>query len=168
MKPNQVARLTWVLGPLLMLISCTGSSDRPDAAQAEVIVIREARAAIDIAGKALAKTGAVADASWFACMPEMSWSYRGGGTFIAGHGDIAARLATVRSALIQSGFADVTQVEGKVAVERSGVTFVIEPRRIGVTPERWSFSYQSQCRGYSGDDRARIKRGERRDILKDG
>lgn len=168
MKPNQVTRLTWVFGPSLMLISCMGGSDRPDAVQTEVVVIREARAAIAVAGTALGKTGAVADASWFACMPQMSWSYRGGGTFIADHGDIAARLATVRSALIASGFTDVTQVEGKVAVERSGVTFVIEPRRMGGPPERWSFSYQSQCRGYSADDRARIKRDERRDILKSG
>ena len=115
--------------------------------------------------KALAASGTKADAGWYDCVPNMAWSYRGGGTFVAAHGDVTARLAAIRAALVNAGYVDVSKVDEKVAVERDDVTFVIGPQRIGVQPERWSFSYQSRCRSYPAGDGTRVKADERRDIV---
>lgn len=144
--------------------ACTKGGDGPAAAETEATVTREVRTAIAVAAKALGASGTRADAGWYDCVPNMAWSYRSGGTFVAPHGDVAARLATVRTALVAAGYADVTKVDDKVAVERGDATFVIGPQRIGAPPERWSFSYQSRCRGYPAGDRDRIKADDRHDI----
>lgn len=144
---------------------CTKDNNGPSAVQTEATVTQEARTAIAVAAKALGASETRADAGWYDCMPNMAWSFRGGGTFIAAHGDVAARLAAVRTALVAAGYIDVTKVEGKVAVERGDVTFVIGPQRIGTQPERWSFSYQSRCRGYSAKDRNRVDADDRHAIV---
>ena len=164
MKATPAISAALLTAAMLTTGGCSKDGNGPSAAETEALVTREARAALTISAKALGASGTRADAGWFDCVPNMAWSYRGGGTFIVAHGDVSPRLTAVRTALVEAGYTDVTKVAGKVAVERGEVTFVIGPQRIGTQPERWSFSYQSRCRGYAERDRARVKADDRRNI----
>ena len=164
MKTIPVMSAALLLAIALGASGCGKDDHGPTASETEAAVTQEARTAIAVAAKALGASETRADAGWYDCVPNMAWSYRGGGTFLAAHGDVRTRLAAVRAALVAAGYTDVTKVDDKVAVQRGDVTFVIGPQRIGVQPERWSFSYRSDCRGYPAGDRTRVGADDRHDI----
>ncbi len=164
MRPPGAWRLSPLpatLALLTLLPACTPGRDARPAAATEQAVTAAAREAMLAAAHAIGGTDLRADARWARCLGGVGYEYVGGGTLRAREGDVARQLEAVRTALVKSGFTDVTQVEGKVSVERDDVLLTFTYHR---AYRGWPVSFHSKCRGYPGADRARVQSGERREI----
>ena len=60
-----------------------------------------------------------------------------GGQLIAPEKNVAQQLEKVRTALVDAGYDDVTQVEGHVTVEREGTTVDIQQPGAAYGPKKW-------------------------------
>ncbi|ASN82499.1 MULTISPECIES: hypothetical protein [Deinococcus] len=149
------------LAILALVPACTTGRDARPAAATEEAVTAAAREAMLAAARAIGGTDLKADARWASCLGGVGYEYVGGGTMQAREGDVARQLEAVRTALVRAGFTDVTQVEGKVSVERDDVLLTLTYHR---AYRGWPVSFHSKCRSYPRADRARVQSAERRDI----
>ncbi len=86
----------------------------------------------------------------------ISSKYAAIGQLVAAEKDTAQQLESVRSALVEVGYDDVTQVEGHVTMELDGTTFDIQQPGAAYGPDRWQVSVSSECASYDDDDQDRI------------
>ena len=158
-----VMRTTVLLLALLAtLTSCgDGGSEGGDTAGAggaesvESTTTERAEEAIPLASEALGATEAEVYTQWQSCMA-ISSKYAAIGQLVAAEKDTAQQLESVRSALVEVGYDDVTQVEGHVTMERDGTTFDIQQPGAAYGPDRWQVSVSSECASYDDDDQDRI------------
>lgn len=164
MRPPGAWRLSLLpatLAFLTLLSACTPGRDAHPAAATELAVKAAAREAMLAVAGAIGGTDLKADARWARCLGGVGYEYVGGGTLQAREGDVARQLEAVRTALVKAGFADVTQVEGKVSVERDDVRLTLTYHR---AYGGWPVSFRSKCRSYPRADRTRVRSAEHRDI----
>ena len=137
-----------------------GGPDQVDAVRAATT--ERAQQVIPLVAEALGATAVRAHGQWQSCMA-ISWRYEAFATVEAADGEAAAQLEQVRSALVDAGWEDTTQVEGHVTVERDDTTVDVQP-----TPARgrgtWTVSVTSSCADYDGDDLERVENDEPREI----
>ncbi len=126
------------------------------AESVERTTTERAEEAIPLASQALRATGAEVYTQWQSCMA-ISWKYAAVGQLVAPEKDTAQQLDDVRTALVDSGYEDVTKVEGHVTVERDGTTIDIQQPGAAYGPDKWQVAVSSECAGYDGDDKARIE-----------
>jgi hypothetical protein len=149
-----------VLATLLLApTGCAGGNPSPSASEREAVVLREAPKAVAIAAGAVAGTQAQGAARWARCMAQPVWRYDGWARFTSPQGDRKAQLEAIRAALVRAGYADVTQVQDKVTVQRDRFVFSIGP----TLPTRegqpqWKASFHAgPCSRFDRRDRARIE-----------
>lgn len=149
-----------VLATLLLApTGCAGGNPSPSASEREAVVLREAPKAVAIAAGAVAGTQAQGAAQWARCMAQPVWRYDGWARFTSPRGDRKAQLEAIRAALVRAGYADVTQVQDKVTVQRDRFVFSIGP----TLPTRegqpqWKASFHAgPCSRFDRRDRARIE-----------
>ncbi len=149
-----------LLALLTSLSACAGSADTGDDAGGVDVVesttTTQAREAIPLASDALSATGVEVYTQWQSCMA-VSWKYAAFGQIIAPEGDVAEQLDSIRTALLDAGYDDVTQVDGHVSMERDGITFDIQQPGAAYGPGKWQVSISSACAGYRGDDKTRVE-----------
>lgn len=161
MRLHLMTPMIAAVGLVVLLSACTGpdagTSPSDDSAasaeQTEQAGLATVRDAVPLVLRAVDGDRVRAEAGWTACMPQVSWQYDGAGVFKAPEDDVPHQLDAIRTALVEAGFTDVTQVQDQVAVERDGLTLVFSPHRATGDPEAWQFSFQSDCLTLSGDDK---------------
>lgn len=155
-------RTTVVL--LALLASLTACGDGGDggategaggAESVERATAERAEEAVPLAARALGATGVEVHTQWQSCMA-ISSKYAAIGQLVAPEKDTARQLESVRTALVEVGYGDVTKVEGHVTMERDGTTFDLQQPGAAYGPDRWQVSVSSTCASYSGDEQTRI------------
>ena len=151
-----------LLALLVSLTACGGGGeeegDNAGAGGAEAVertTTERAEEAIRLASEALGAREAEVYTQWQSCMA-ISSKYAAIGQLSAPEKDTAQQLESVRTALVEVGYDDVTQVEGHVTLERDGTTVDIQQPGAAYGPGTWQVSVSSECARYSGDDQARI------------
>ena len=122
-------RTTVLLLALLATLTACGDGggeggDNAGAGGAESVertTTERAEEAIPLASEALGATDAEVYTQWQSCMA-ISSKYAAIGHLVAAEKDTAQQLESVRTALVEVGYDDVTQVEGHVTMERDGTT----------------------------------------------
>ena len=121
----RTALLVLSVGALLGATSaCTSSSTGGDDVSAkarEQEVIDTVAQAVPVAQDALGATKVLVDGQWGSCPGGIGHRFTGGGTLSASQGDSEAQLEAIRTALVDAGFDDETQVDGHVSVSRGEV-----------------------------------------------
>ena len=146
-----------LLGATSACSSSATGGDEVSAMTREQEVVDAVTEAVPLAQDALGASQARVDGQWGSCPGGVGHRFTGGGTITAGEGDTAAQLEAVRSALVDAGFDDQTQVDGHVSVVRSEVELDFSPQPAAKTPGTWKVSYYGPCRRYSGDDDDYVK-----------
>lgn len=151
-----VSRLT-AIGLLALALSGCIAADAPGVRETQRMVEGEARTAMSVAARAASGADIQAGGHWVQCLQGV-WKYDGDGTFAVAMGDDAEhRLAAIRSALLQAGYTDVTQVDGHVTVQRDAFTFDIRPWLAQQGPPRMRFSFRSGCTRYRTGDKVLLR-----------
>lgn len=143
------------LGALLGATSACSTSTGGDEASAktrEQEVVDAVAEAVPAAQDALGADTVLVDGQWGSCPGGVGHRFAGGGTIAASDGDTDQQLEAVRSALVDAGFEDETQVDGHVSVVRREVELDFKPQLAARTPGTWKVSFQGPCNRYSGDD----------------
>lgn len=157
----RTALLLLSVGALLGVTSACSSSpmggDEVSAKDREQEVVDTVSEAVPAARDALGGTKVLVDGQWGSCPGGVGHRYSGGGTITASDGDSDAQLEAVRSALVDAGFEDGTQVDGHVTVARSEVELDFQPQLAARTPGTWKVSFHGPCKRYSGDDEDYVK-----------
>ncbi len=134
-------RTTVLLLALLASLTACGDGggeggDNAGAGGAESVertTTERAEEAIPLASEALGATEAEVYTQWQSCMA-ISSKYAAIGHLSAPEKDTAQQLESVRTALVEVGYDDVTQVEGHVTLERDGTTCRHPATGCGVRP----------------------------------
>lgn len=113
--------------------------------------------AVPLALTAVSGTKAEVHAQWRACMPELSYQYQGDGLLTAPEDRDANGIEDIRSALVDAGYSDVSQVAGHVTVKRDGVTLDVRQPGKAHGPGQWRVSFHTECFTYGGDDEAAVE-----------
>jgi hypothetical protein len=149
------------IGALIGVTSaCSAGStggDEVSAQTREQEVVDAVTEAVPAAQDALGATEVLVDGQWGSCPGGVGHRFAGGGTLTAPEGDTDGQLEAVRSALVDAGFDDETQVDGHVTVVRSEVELDFQPQLAAKTPGTWKVSYHGPCKRYSGDDEDYVK-----------
>jgi hypothetical protein len=148
------------VGALLGATSaCSASTggDEVSAKTREQEVVDAVAEAVPVAQEALRAATVLVDGQWGSCPGGVGHRFAGGGTIAAPEGDTDRQLEAVRSALVDAGFEDETQVDGHVSVVRSEVELDFQPQLAARTPGTWKVSFQGPCKRYSGDDEDYVK-----------
>lgn len=158
--PRVFAANDFLLAALLLAPSgCAGGNASPSATESEALVLREAPNAVAIAAGAIAGAQAQGAAQWASCMAQPVWRYDGWARFVAPPGDRKMQLEAIRAALVQAGYADISQVQDKVTVQRDRFVFTIGltlPMRD--SQPQWKASFHATpCSRFDGRDGARIE-----------
>ena len=152
----RTALLVLSVGALIGATSaCTSSSMGGDDLSAEAReqeVIDTVTQVVPVAQDALGATKVVVDGTWRSCPGGIGHRFTGGGTLSAPQGNSEAQLAAIRTAVVEAGFDDETQVDGYVSVSRGDVEIDFSPQLAARTPGTWQVSYQGPCKSYGGDD----------------
>ncbi|HEY0642304.1 MAG TPA: hypothetical protein VGD39_02720 [Nocardioides sp.] len=131
--------------------SCSLGKDEVSAKDREKQVVDAVSEAVPLARKALGAADAQVEGQWGSCPGGVGHRFTGGGTLTGPEGDTDAQLEAVRTALVDAGFEDGTQVDGHVSVSRDDVDLDFQP-----SPARgkgaWAVSFYGPCNRYSGDD----------------
>ncbi|WP_075836811.1 hypothetical protein [Deinococcus marmoris] len=133
-----------VLGLMVLLTACSWGRDARSAQATEQAVIDAARDAMTTAAKILGGSELMAGARWYKCPGGIGHQYVGGGVMTAPKGDVSRQLEAVRAAVIGAGFTDVTQVEGKVSVERDDISVTLGYRAVD---QHWRVSSARSATG---------------------
>ena len=146
------------VGLAVLLSACAGSGDSPTsndvgARETEQAALEAVREAVPLVVQAISGTQVEVEAAWTSCMPQLSWKYDGAGIFTAPEGEATEQLESIRTALVEAGFTDVSQVDGQVAVERDGVTLSFAPHLATGNPKAWQLSFRTECLSLTGDDK---------------
>ena len=136
--------------------SATGGDDVP-ATTREQEVIDTVSEAVPVAQEALGATKVLVDGQWGSCPGGVGHRFAGGGTLSAPEGDTEAQLEAIRTALVDAGFDDETQVDDHVSVSRGEVALDFAPQLAARTPGTFKVSFQGPCKRYSGDDEDYVK-----------
>jgi hypothetical protein len=151
-----------LLGLALALSACaTDGGGSRSAAATEKAADDTARDVMAAAAQAVDGSELEAQARWRVCSGGIGHQYQGGGRFLVPGDDTAQQLEAIRAALADAGFAEVSEVNGQVGVERDSVTVVVQPP---IAPREWRVSFRSECDTYSGDDKARVESQDLRDL----
>ncbi len=145
-----------LLGATSACSSSTGG-DEVSAKTREREVVDTVTEAVPLAQGALGASKVLVDGQWGSCPGGVGHRFSGGGTITAKEGDTAAQLEAVRSALVDAGFDDETQVDGHVSVVRSQVDLDFSPQPAAQTPGTWKVSFHGPCKRYGGDDEDYVK-----------
>ena len=146
-----------LLGATSACSASTGGDDVP-AKDREREVVDTVTKAVPLAQEALGATKVLVDGQWGSCPGGVGHRFTGGGTLSAPEGgDTQAQLEAVRSALVDAGYDDETQVDDHVTVARGEVELDFAPQLAAKTPGTWKVSYQGPCKRYSGDDEDYVK-----------
>jgi len=138
-----------------LLTGCAGGGDTDSTARADTVertTTERAEETIPLAVEALVATEVEVYTQWESCMA-ISSKYSAFGQLTAAEKDVPAQLGRVREALLGAGYADVTQVEGHVSMERDGMTFDLQQPGAAYGPHQWQVSVFSECASYRGDDK---------------
>lgn len=158
--------LLLVLATVLSACSTGGSGSGGGAGESvdavETATTELAQEAIPLVSEALGATAVKAQGQWQSCMA-ITWRYEAFATITAGEGETAAQLDQVRTALVDAGYDDATQVEGHVTVERGDLTVDVQPS-LARGPRAWKVVVQSSCADYDGDDLERVENDEGRPL----
>jgi hypothetical protein len=131
--------------------SCSLGKDGVSAKDREKQVVDAVSEAVPVARKALGAADAQVEGQWGSCPGGVGHRFTGGGTLTGPEGDADSQLEAVRTALVDAGFEDGTQVDGHVSVSRDDVDLDFQP-----SPARgkgaWAVSFYGPCNRYSGDD----------------
>ncbi|AZI41967.1 hypothetical protein EHF33_03705 [Deinococcus psychrotolerans] len=127
----------------------------------EQAVIDAARDAMLAAAKAVGGSQLKAGVRWSGCPGGVGNQYMGGGVMKAPKGDTSLQLEAIRSAVVKAGFTDVTQVEGKVSVERDDINLTMGYR---IFDHSWPISFRSKCYRYFKAEHQRVKASVYKDI----
>ena len=157
-----VVRTTLLLLALVAgLTACAGGDDGDGADETsgvdavERTTTERAKEAIPLASGALAATATEIYTQWQSCMA-ISWKHAVFGFITAPEGNPARQLESIRTALLDAGYDDATQVDGHVTMSRDETTFDIQQPGAAYGKGTWQVSVTSACAGYRGDDKARI------------
>ena len=156
----RTALLVLSVGALLGASACTSSStggDDVSAESREQEVVDIVTQAVPLAQETLGATQVLVDGQWGSCPGGIGHRFTGGGTLSAPEGDTEAQLEAVRTALVDAGYDDETQVDGHVTVSRGDVGLDFAPQLAARTPGTWKLSFQGPCKRYSGDDEDYVK-----------
>jgi hypothetical protein len=157
----RTALLVLSVGALLGATSaCSSSSTGGDDVSAkarEQEVIDTVSKAVPVAQDALGATKVLVDGQWGSCPGGVGHRFTGGGTLSAPEGDTDAQLEAIRTALVDAGFDDETQVDDHVSVSRGEVGLDFAPQLAARTPGTFKVSFQGPCKRYSGDDEDYVK-----------
>lgn len=157
----RTALLVLSVGALLgVTAACASSSaggDDVSAKAREQEVIDTVTQAVPVAQEAMGATKVLVDGQWGSCPGGVGHRFTGGGTLSAARGDTEAQLEAIRTALVDAGFDDGTQVDGHVSVSRGEVGLDFAPQLAAKTPGTWKVSFQGPCKRYSGDDEDYVK-----------
>ncbi len=156
----RTALLVLSVGALLGATSCTSSSTGGDDVSAEAReqeVIDTVTKVVPVAQEALGATKVLVDGQWGSCPGGVGHRFTGGGTLSASEGDTESQLEAVRTALVDAGYDDETQVDGHVSVSRGQVGLDFAPQLAAKTPGTWKVSFQGPCKRYDGDDEDYVK-----------
>jgi hypothetical protein len=131
--------------------SCSLGSDEVPAREREKQVVDAVSEAVPLVERALGATKVEVGGGWSSCPSGVGHVYSGGGTITAPEGDRAAQLEAVRTALVDAGFEDGTQVDGHVSVSRGEVGLDLHPSAVR-GKGAWKVSFTGPCKRYGGDD----------------
>ena len=149
------------LGLAALLSACSWGRDDRSAQATEQAAVNAARDAMRAAAKAIGGTELKAGGRWYNCSGGIGHQYVGGGVMMAKKGDVPQQLEAVRSAVVGAGFTDITQVEGRVSVERDDITLTLKYHRVY---QGWPMSFRSKCHIYRGAETKRVKSSAYKDI----
>lgn len=163
MKLMRVSLLLIALAAALS--ACSGAGGGGGGATADGVektTTDHAEVAVPKAVGALEAKKVKAIGQWQSCMA-LSWRYEVFASMTAPEGDTAAQLDAVKTALVDDGWTDDTQVEDHVTVTRDDVTVDVEPSPAR-GPGTWVVRVQSACADYDGDEKERVENDEARPI----
>ena len=153
--------------PLLLLTlvaalsACAGGSSGGGGGSVdsvEKVTTDHARVATPTVVDALRASKVKAFGQWQSCMA-LSWRYEVFASLTAPEGDTAAQLEAVRTALVQDGWTDDTQVDDHVTVVREDTRVDVAPSPAR-GPGTWVMKVQSECADYDGDEKDRVEDDE--------
>lgn len=121
-----------------------------------------AEVAVPVAVRALDAGEVKASGQWQSCMA-LSWRYEVFASMTAPEGDTATQLEAVKSALVDDGWTDDTQVDDHVTLTREDATVDVAPSPAR-GPGAWTVKVQSSCADYDGDAKDRVENDEARTI----
>ena len=150
-----------VLGLMVLLSACSWGRDARSAQATEQAVIDAARDTMTTAAKTIGGSELKAGARWYRCSGGIGYQNVGGGVMMAPKGDVSRQLEAIRATFISAGFTDVTQVEGKVSVERDDISVTLGYRAVD---QRWRVSFHSRCYRYSKAETQRVASSVYREI----
>lgn len=156
---------TLVLVAVLATTAACGSGTddgRASVDAVETATTDAAGRAVPLAARALEARTVEAVGEWQSCMA-LSWRYEVFAQVTAPRGDSATQLDAVRAALLEGGYDDDTQVDGRVTVVRADTTVDVVPSPAR-GPGTWTVTVQSRCADYDGDDLDRVEDDEERPL----
>ncbi len=130
---------------------------RSSAKSREQEVVDTVAKAVPLAQDALGATKVLVDGQWGSCPGGVGHRFTGGGTLTAPEGDTATQLEAIRTALVDAGYDDETQVDDHVTLARDEVELDFARQLAAKTPGTWKVSFQGPCKRYSGDDEDYVK-----------
>jgi hypothetical protein len=157
--------LLLVLATVMSACSSGGGSAKEGGGSVDAVetaTTERAQEAIPLVSEALGATAVKAQGQWQSCMA-ISWRYEAFATITAAEGEATQQLDRVRSALVDAGYDDATQVDNHVTVERGDTTVDVQPSPAR-GPGAWTVSVQSSCADYDGDDLERVENDEGRPL----
>ena len=149
-----------LLGLAVALSACSGDGAGVGGAAADSVektTTDHAEAAVPAAVRALGGREVKAFGHWQSCMA-LSWRYEVFASMTAPEGDTTAQLDAVRSALVDDGWTDDTQVDDHVTLTRQDTTVDVQPSPAR-GPGTWVVRVQSRCADYDGDEKERVENG---------
>ena len=157
----RTALLVLSVGALLGATSaCTSSSSGGDEMSAEARerkVVDTVAKAVPVAQDALGASKVLVDGQWGSCPGGVGHRFAGGGTLSASEGDTQTLLEAIRTAMVDAGYDDETQVDDHVTLSRGEVELDFAPQLAARTPGTWKVSFRGPCKRYSGDDEDYVK-----------
>ena len=140
---------------LTAVLGACGDSGGLKVDEVEEAVIGRATEAVPLTSRALGARKVEATSQWQSCMA-ISWRYEAFAEMTAPAGDPTEQLDSVRSALLDAGYADATQADGHVTAARDDVS--VDVQRSPARGERtWTVTVRSRCADYDGDDLDRVE-----------